>query len=55
MQEKNCKITALKRLLSFAVLLGCLALLAPAKVGAESRPPHRRFPDIELTLSLIHI
>jgi len=49
LQKKICETTALKRLLSLAVLLGCLALLAPAKAGAESRPPHRRFPDIELT------
>lgn len=38
-----------RRWLSLVILLGCMGLLAPSQPSADSRPPHRRFPEIELT------
>ena len=47
--KKKIWIACRRRWLSLIILLGCVGLLAPSQPSADSRPPHRRFPEIELT------
>ncbi|MCS5636031.1 MAG: SCO family protein [Myxococcota bacterium] len=47
-KKEKSGIACRRRWLSLLLILGCVGVLGPGQASADSRPPHRRFPEVEL-------